>query len=158
MHGTAPHSTSQLTIDHEQVPASRRTPGFFTMEGLPLYLGRDFLPEEGEPGRDHVVILSHRVWSNHFNSNRDLVGKDIRMNGEPYTVVGILPPGMHDRFNSQVWVPLSFSRRTDRSRHQFMSVMARLKDGVTIDQAQAEMSGIAAQLQQEFPKRLRIAK
>ena len=53
----------------EQVPASRRTPGFFTMEGLPLLLGRDFLPEEGEPGRDHVVILSHRIWSTHFHAS-----------------------------------------------------------------------------------------
>src|SRR5215203_6225137 len=77
----------------EQVPGSRRSPGFFTFEGLPLFLGRDFLPEEAEPGRDHVVILSHRLWSNHFNSNRDIVGKDIRMNGEPYTVVGVLAPG-----------------------------------------------------------------
>ncbi len=63
------------------------------MEGLPLLLGRDFLPEEGEPGRDHVVILSHRFWTKHFNSNRDLIGKDIRMNGEPYTVVGVLAAG-----------------------------------------------------------------
>ena len=136
----------------EQVPASRRTPGFFTMEGLPLLLGRDFLPEEGEPGRDHVVILSHRFWSKHFHSNRDLIGKDIRMNGEPYTVVGVLPPGMHDRFNSQVWVPLSFTAEQIAHEPMFMSVMARLKDGVTIDQAQAEMNGIAAQLNHEFPK------
>jgi putative ABC transport system permease protein len=136
----------------EQVPGSRRTPGFFTMEGLPFLLGRDFLPEEGRPSQDHVVILSHRLWSKHFNSNRDLIGKDIRMNGEPYTVVGVLQPGTYDRFNSQLWVPLSF--RPDQISHEtnFMLVMARLKDGVTIEQAQAEMNGIAAQLQQEFPK------
>jgi putative ABC transport system permease protein len=83
----------------EQVPGSRRSPGFFTFEGLPLFLGRDFLPEEGQPGRDHVVILSHRLWSRDFNSNRELIGKDIRMNGERYTVVGVPPPGMHERFN-----------------------------------------------------------
>lgn len=136
----------------EQVPASRRTPGFFTMEGLPLLLGRDFLPEEGEPGRDRVVILSHRLWSKHFNSNPDLIGKDIRMNGEPYTVVGILPPGMHDRFNSQVWVPLSFSPDQTYRDTNFVSVMARLKDSVTLEHAQAEMSGIAAQRHSEFPK------
>lgn len=136
----------------EQVPGSRRTPGFFTMEGLPLFLGRDFLPEEGQVGRDHVVILSHRFWSNHFNSNRDLIGKDIRMNGEPYTVVGVLPPGMHDRFNSQVWVPLSLRPEQITHDSNFISVMARLKDGVTIEQAQADMSGVAVQLQQEFPK------
>ena len=136
----------------EQVPGSRRTPGFFTMEGLPLLLGRDFLPEEGQPGQDHVVILSHRLWSKHFNSNRDLIGKAIRMNGEPYTVVGVLQPGTYDRFNSQLWVPLSFRPEQITHDSNFASVMARLKDGVTIEQAQAEMNGIAAQLQQEFPK------
>jgi putative ABC transport system permease protein len=136
----------------EQVPGSRRTPGFFTMEGLPLLLGRDFLPEEGEPGRDHVVILSHRLWTRQFGGNPDLVGKEIRMNGEPYTVVGVMPPGMHDRFNAQVWVPLSFRPEQITHDTNFMPVMARLKDGVTIDQAQAEMNGIAVQLQNEFPK------
>ena len=90
----------------EQVAGSQRTPGFFTMEGLPMMLGRDFLPEEGQPGRDHVVILSHRLWSRHFAEDRTILGREIRMNGEPYTVIGILPPGIHDRFNSQLWVPL----------------------------------------------------
>src|SRR5262245_46304862 len=120
----------------QQIPGSRRTPGFFKMEGLPLLLGRDFLPEEGEPGRDHVVILSNRLWTTHFNANRDLIGKDIRMNGEPYTVVGVLQPGNYDRFNTQLWVPLSF--QPDQIKHDanFMLVMARLKDGVTLAQAQ----------------------
>lgn len=136
----------------EQIPGSRRTPGFFTMEGLPLLLGRDFLPEEGQPGNDRVVILSHRLWTRQFNANPDLVGKQIRMNGERYTVVGVMPPGMHDRFNSQLWVPLAW-RTEDLARDpSFMLVMARLKDGVTISQAQAEMDQVAAQLQQEFPK------
>jgi putative ABC transport system permease protein len=136
----------------EQVTGAIRTPGFFTMEGLPLLLGRDFLPEEGEPGKEHVVILSHRLWKRQFDANPDLVGKQIRMNGEPYTVVGILPPGMHDRFNSQLWVPLSLRPEEVTRDSNFMLVMGRLKDGVTIDQAQAEMNTIAAQLRQEFPK------
>ena len=136
----------------EQIAGSRRTPGFFTMEGLPLLLGRDFRPEEGQPGNDHVVILSNRLWSNHFNSNPDLIGKPIRMNGEPYTVVGVLQPGTYDRFNSQFFIPLTF--RPDQLTHDAntMLVMARLKDGVTLAQAQAEMDGIAAQLQSEFPR------
>ncbi|HEU4434443.1 MAG TPA: ABC transporter permease [Pyrinomonadaceae bacterium] len=136
----------------ELVPGSRRTPGFFTMEGLPLLLGRDFLPEEGEPGKDHVVILSHRLWLRQYGGNRDLIGKPIRLNSEPYTVVGILPPGMHDRFNSQLWAPLSFRPEEITHDANFVSVMARLKDDVTIDQAQAEMNVIASQLQNEFPK------
>jgi putative ABC transport system permease protein len=136
----------------EQITGARCTPGFFAMRGLPLFLGRNFLSEEGEPGRDHVVILSHRVWSKYFNSNRDLIGKDIRMNGESYTVVGVLPPGMHDRLMSQLWVPLVLRPEEVAHDRDFRLVMARLKDGVKIDQAQAEMNGIAAQLQNEFPK------
>ena len=135
----------------EQVNAARCTPGRFAMEGLPFFLGRNFLPEEGEPGRDHVVILSNRAWSKYFNSNRELLGKDIRMNGELYTVVGILPPGIYDRFNAQLWVPLSFRPEEITHDTNFMPVMARLKDGVTIEQAQAEMNGIAAQLRNESP-------
>jgi putative ABC transport system permease protein len=136
----------------QQVPGSKRTPGFFTMEGLPMLLGRDFLPEEGRPGNDHFVILSHRLWSGHFNSNRDLIGKPIRMNGENYVVVGVLQSGIYDRLNSQLFVPLSFTPEQIAQDSNFNPVMARLKDGVTLAQAQAEMEGIAAQLQTEFPR------
>jgi putative ABC transport system permease protein len=136
----------------EQVAGSQRTPGFFTMEGLPMFLGRDFLPEEGQPGKQHVVILSNRLWSQHFGADRDLIGKDIRMNGEPYTVVGVLPPGMHDRFNSQLWVPLVLSLEQPNHDSPSVLVMARLKDGVALGQAQAEMNGIAEQLQNEYPR------
>jgi len=136
----------------EQVAGSQRTPGFFTMERLPFMLGRDFLPEEGQPGRDHVVILSNRLWSRAFDSNRDIVGKTIRMSGEPYTVVGVLPPDIHDRFNSQFWVPLVPVVDPTRPGPGSALVMGRLKDGVSLAQAQAEMSGIAQQLQTERPK------
>src|SRR5438477_3905155 len=135
----------------EQVAGSQRTPGFFTMEGLPMMLGRDFLSEEGQPGRDHVVILSHRLWSRHFAEDRTLLGREIQMSGESYTVVGILPPGIHDRFNSQLWVPLVIQReRIDQSPRPVL-VKGRLKDGVPVGQAQAEMSGIAQQLPSEHP-------
>lgn len=136
----------------EQVAGSQRTPGFFTMEGLPMMLGRDFLPEESQPGKDHVVILSNRLWSQHFGADLGIIGKNIRMNGEPYTVIGVLPAGMHDRFNSQVWVPMSFNLDPTNREPRSMLVMARLKDGVSIAQAQSEMNSIAGQLQNEFPK------
>jgi putative ABC transport system permease protein len=136
----------------EQIEGSPRTPGFFTMEGLPLLLGRDFLPEEGELGRDHVVILSHRLWSRHFGADRDIIGKEIRMNGEPYTVVGVTRPGMYDRLPMQLWVPLAFRPEQINHDAHFILVMGRLKDGVSLAQAQLEMDGIAKQLQNEFPK------
>ena len=136
----------------EQVAGSQRTPGFFTMEGLPLMLGRDFLTEEGQPGNEHVVILSNRLWARAFNSDRDIVGKQIRMNGEPYTVVGVLPPGIHDRFNSQFWIPLVIQNDPTRPGATSVSVMGRLKDGVSLAQAQADMNVIAQQIQTERPK------
>jgi putative ABC transport system permease protein len=136
----------------EQVGGSLRTPGFFTMEGLPLMLGRDFAPDESQPGKDHVVILSNRLWTRAFSADRDIVGKQIRMNGEPYTVVGVLPPGIHDRFNSQLWVPLSIIADPTVRGSRSVLVMGRLKDGVSLAQAQAEMDGIAQQQQTERPK------
>ena len=141
----------------EQVPGSLRTPGFFTMEGLPFMLGRDFLPEEAQPGRDHVVILSNRLWIRAFEANREIVGKQIRMNGEPYTVVGVLPPGIHDRFNTQLWVPLVSQTDPTKPGPGSALVMGRLKDGVSLPQAQAEMNGIAEQLQVERPKSTAIS-
>jgi putative ABC transport system permease protein len=144
-------SFNVATVDRpEQIAGSGRTPGFFTMEGLPMMLGRDFLPEEDQPGHNRVVILSNRLWTQHFGANRDLIGKPIKMNGEPYTVVGILSPGIHDRFNSQLWVPLTVN--LTQYSVPSASVMARLKDNVSLDQAQAEMNGIAAQLKGEFPQ------
>ena len=137
----------------EQIEGSPRTPGFFKMEGLPMFLGRDFLSEEGVPGNDREVILSNRMWGRHFASDPDIVGKDIRMNGESYKVVGVLPPGMYDRLPMQLWVPLAFPPEQNNNHDaHFILVMGRLKDGVSIDQAQSEMNGIAAQLQNEFPK------
>lgn len=137
----------------EQVEGSPQSPGFFTMMGMPMMLGRDFLPEEGEPGSDHVVVLSNRLWSRHFGADRDIIGKEIRMNGEPYTVVGVMPPGMHDRLPMQLWVPLAFKpeQKISHDAH-FILVMGRLKDGVSLAQAQSEMNGIAQQLQNEYPQ------
>ena len=136
----------------EQIDGSPRTPGFFQMEGLPMLLGRDFLPEEGEPGKENVVILSNRLWSKHFGADTTIIGKQIRMNGEPYTVVGVLPAGMYDRLPMQLWVPIALKpEQITHDAHMYL-VMGRLKDGVTIEQAQEEMNGIALQLQNEFPK------
>src|SRR4029078_3287585 len=96
-------------------------------------------------------MLSNRLWTRNFGANRDLLGKPIRMNGEPYTVIGILPPGIHDRFNSQFWVPLTIlSNQTNRDQRSVL-VMGRLKDGVSLAQAQSEMKGIGEQIQRENP-------
>ncbi|MCO4883563.1 ABC transporter permease, partial [Paraburkholderia caribensis] len=80
-------------------------PGWFTMQGMPFLLGRDFLPEEGIPGRDHEVILSYKLW-NRLGGNRGILGQTLRVNNEAYTVVGVQMPGIGDRFIAELTVPL----------------------------------------------------
>ena len=85
------------------------------MTGNTFLMGRDFLPEEGVPGKDHEVILTHRLWE-HLGADRNIIGKPIQMNSEPYTVVGVLAAGQTDRLQSQFVVPLCLQARADQSR------------------------------------------
>src|ERR1051325_3133492 len=110
------------TAEHpEQIQAALMTPGFFRMTGSPMWLGRDFLPEEGEAGKDHVVVMTHRIWSQSFGADREIIGKQIRMNGEPYTVIGVTPPGMRDRQPSQLMLPLAI--RPEQATHHAHSLL-----------------------------------
>ena len=136
----------------QQVAGVFYTPGFFRMTGYPMLLGRSFAPEEGEVGKERVVILSHRFWQKHFGGNHELIGQQIRMNGEPYTVIGVASPGLNDRFQSQLWVPLALRPEQINHELRFLAVMGRLKDGVTQAQAHAEMQSITRQLAQEHQK------
>ncbi len=136
----------------EQIQAALMTPGFFQMTGSPMWLGRDFLPEEGEVGKDHVVIMSHRLWSRYFGANNEIIGQQIRMNGVPYTVIGVAPPGMRDRQPSQLMLPLAFTPEQINHQSHWLRVMGRLKEGVLLQQANAEMQAITRQLAEEFPQ------
>lgn len=141
------------TAEHpEQVQAALMTPGFFRMTAVPMWLGRDFLPEEGEVGKDHVVIMTHRMWSRYFGADRGIIGRQIRMNGEPYTVIGVTPPGMRDRQPSQLMLPLSFKPEQLNHQNHWLRVMGRLQEGVSLQQANAEMQSITRQLAEELPQ------
>lgn len=136
----------------EYLEGMEATPGYNTMFGNPLFLGRNFLPEEGEPGKDHVVILTHRLWE-HLGANLKILGQTMQINGEIYAVVGVLAPGTADRWGPESMVPLVFKpeQLNDHAGRNWV-VSARLKPGVTIQQAQAEMDAIAAQEAKDFPK------
>jgi putative ABC transport system permease protein len=135
----------------EQVPGQQATPGMISGMGVRPLLGRDFLPEEAQPGRNKVAILMHKLWMRRFGGRADIVGSRVRINGEQYTVVGVLPPGQQDRMPNQLWVPLSF--QPDQINHDFhwLLVMGRLKRGVTIQQAQADMDVVAKQIARVYP-------
>src|SRR5687768_1545884 len=78
------------------------------MLGEGVALGRDFLPEDSQPGRNHVMLLSNRLWRQRYGADPGIIGRDIRMDGRPYTVIGVLPPGTSDRLPADLWIPLTF--------------------------------------------------
>ncbi len=135
----------------ENITARVVTPGLNRMLGIPFTLGRDFVPEEGRPGADHVVILTNKFWKR-LGGNPHIVGSALRMDGEPYTVVGVFGPGLTDRGQGEIAVPLAF--RPDQITHEnrWLCVMGRLKPDVTLRQAQAGMDAVAAHLAEIYPK------
>jgi putative ABC transport system permease protein len=136
----------------EFIDGVRATPGYYRMLGTPLFLGRDFRPEKGEAGQEHVVILTHRLWL-HLGANRKLIGQTIQINSEPYTVVGVFAPGVADRWDWELIVPLVSSPELKVRDARYWIVTGRLKPGVTIRQAQADMDAIAAKDARDYPKK-----
>ena len=145
--------TFSLTVGGhpEAMQARIPSPGFFNMQGIPLMLGRDFLPEEGVAGRNHVVIMTHRLWQERFGSDIHIIDQPIRLNGEPYTVVGVIAAGMPDRFEAHLFVPLTVTpERINHDRH-WLVVMGRMKPGVTLQQANADMDGVTRRIAEVYP-------
>ena len=137
----------------EQVQASRVAPGFFDLLFSPkVALGRHFVAEDSQPGNDHVVILNNKYWRERFGSDPNIVGRKLRMSGELYTVLGVAAPSPSDVGDSSMNVPLAFKpSEISRENHELL-VMGKLKRGVTLEAANAEMAVIAKQLSQSYPK------
>ena len=137
----------------EVVPAGTCEVGMFALMGVPAAHGRLFLDSEQEPG-SLVAIISHDVWRRRFGGDAAMVGQPVRMDDDPVTVVGVLPPGVRP-FDVDVWYPhrpkqLS-AMQLDRANHPGFGVVARLRDGVSAERAQREMTTIAESLAREYP-------
>ncbi|MGA8028869.1 MAG: ABC transporter permease [Bryobacteraceae bacterium] len=125
---------------------------YFHVLGVTPLMGRTFLPEEEQAGKNHVVLLSYRLWQRHFGGDRNLVGRAVKLDGEPYTVIGIMPPGVEYPTSTELWTPLTIPREAVNDRaYRFLRIIARLKHGVSAQQAQMEMNAIAARLAREHP-------
>jgi len=135
----------------EYIEGRLNTPGLYRMLGYGFALGRDFLPEEGQPGKDHVVILTHKYWTQ-LGADRNLLGNTLPIDGQPYTVVGVLAPGLTDRGQGQITLPLSFKPEQMNHAFHWVDVMARLKPGVTRQQAQADMDAVTTHLAETYPQ------
>ena len=140
----------------ESVYYAAASPNYFSLFGVSPELGRSFAAGEDQPGRDHVVILTHRLWEQRFGSDGAIIGRTIRLNREDYVVAGVMP----DNFRLlgftpvQLWTPLTLlptDRTADGRKNRSLYLFARLAPGITLAQARAEMNIAAQQAQQDFP-------
>jgi putative ABC transport system permease protein len=135
----------------ERVASLAVTAGFLETTGMRLLRGRSFAAGEDQPGRGAVVMLSDRLWRRRYGSDPKLIGRSLLVNGERRTVVGIVPLEVGFANYVDVWEPLALDPRANRGDHR-IAVLGRLKAGLTVGQAEAELRGLAAQLEREFPE------
>ncbi len=137
----------------EPVQAARVSGGFFQTLGVHPFLGRDFYPGENRPGGPNVTLLSYGTWLHRFGARPDIVGQTVDLDNSAYTVIGVLPRSFSfaPTGNAKFWVPVnSFSTHEKmRSFYNFWGI-GKLRDGVTVQSALAEMTAIAKQLQQQY--------
>jgi predicted permease len=140
-------------INPERVSGMPSTPGFLPMLGLRPMIGRYFTPEEAEPGRDRVVILGHGLWQRRFGGDPNVLGRTIKLDDQPYTIIGALPPNTGLRMEEhELWTPLAIT--AEQSQHydtRYLFPCGRLKPGVTLAQARLEMSLLAGNLAKQHP-------
>jgi predicted permease len=151
-------ATVNITVDgHPQrYTGAYVTPDFFRILGVAPLAGRDFAAADNRPGAEKVAVISHQLWQRDFGGGRDVVGKSVRINGKPATVIGVMPPGFAFPVNEQLWLPLYSeyppTPRNDRNAQgNTPGVLGLLKPGVSFDQATSEFTGLARQLAQAFP-------
>ncbi|MGH9937479.1 MAG: ABC transporter permease, partial [Blastocatellia bacterium] len=136
--------------------AARVSPGFFRILGAQAMVGRTFLPEEYETGRNQVVVLSYGLWQRRFGAEPKVVGQKLTLDGQPMTVVGVMPPEfklhLFDREEEFWWPQTPDESMRQQRRATYLKVIARLKPGVTVEQARAEMGSIASNLGSEYPR------
>jgi predicted permease len=140
----------------ERLDGRRVSANLFDLLGVKPIVGRNFVPEEDKPGTK-VALLNESLWKRRFGGDPGVIGRALTLNGESYTVVGVLPNSVRlpafGNWRDQVWVPLAFSSEEASNRgDHFLEVIGRMKAGVTLQKTKAEMETIAARLAQEYPR------
>ena len=149
----SPNLTS--TDNPENLAGLRVTSEILPMLGVHPLLGRVFLPEEQQAGKDLEVVLSYSLWQNHFAGDANVLGRTMALNGNPYTIVGVMPKDFQFApfwaTKATIWAPLALGDRLGSRGGNSLRVFARLKSGVALEQAQAEMAGVADRLERQYP-------
>lgn len=138
--------------DAARVQAAAISPNFFGVVRVQPLMGRDFRPEEGQQGHDSEAVLSYSLWQRQFGGDPDVVGKHLELDGRAYTVVGVMPKTFQYPLATDLFLPLAptAAQMQDRNSREY-HVVGRLRGGVSIQAAQAEMNGIAARLAKTYP-------
>jgi putative ABC transport system permease protein len=137
----------------ERVQGERATADYFTTFGVQPMVGRVFTSDEDKPGHAQVVVVSERLWRTRLRADSSIIGQSLRVNDEPYTVVGVMPKTFDPLLSSSdIWIPEAFTadKLADHDNH-YLNVMGRLKPGVSLTQAQSELNVIALRLQRQYP-------
>ena len=137
----------------ERVQGELATADYFTTFGVQPILGRVFTSEEDQPGHEHVVVVSERLWRTRLRADSSIIGQPLRVNGEPRIVVGVMPKTFDPLLSeSDIWIPEAFTAQklADHDNH-YLNVMGRLTPGVSPAQAQSELNVIALRLQKQYP-------
>ncbi|HLG96230.1 MAG TPA: ABC transporter permease [Bryobacteraceae bacterium] len=139
----------------ERIDSARVSPAFFSMLGVHAQLGRAFLPEEGQPGRANVVLLSDGLWRRRFGADPAVPGRKLVMNGESFTITGVLPRGFQLPEDAELWTPLVFSpgdlNPNSRGSHNYQ-VIARIRPGLTLEQAHANLEAVSNRIIERHPE------
>jgi predicted permease len=152
--GTSSDTMSLVMADHgEQVHTVLASSNLFSLLGVAPVLGRTFVEQDDTPNANHVVVLSAEAWQRYFGRDRSVLGRNIDLNGISYTVIGVLPPGGAYPATGEFWMPLSLTDKVMQTRRvgHTLDVLGRLKPGVDLGEARADMQTIAARLAQVYP-------
>jgi putative ABC transport system permease protein len=137
----------------ESIQAAPVAPGFFSILRVQPILGRGFTPDDDRPGHGHVVVLGNALWRERYGADPAAIGQKIVLDGEPYTILGVMPPKFKYPSWAQLWTPLAWTdeKRAVRGNHNYL-VIGRLKPGIDIRAAQAELSAISTRLEELYPE------
>jgi putative ABC transport system permease protein len=150
-------STVNVTVDREarRYTGAYVTDSFLRVLGVQPAMGRDFTPDDNRPGAEKVALIGHGIWQRDFGGAKDVVGRSVRLNGKPATIVGVMPQGFEFPQNEQLWIPL-YSEYPVRPRNDPQAnnpgVMGVLKPGVSFEQAESEFTGFARRLATAYPE------
>ena len=150
---TAPINVSGEGRTPERLPGAYVTGNLFGLIGQPPVIGRDFTPEDDQPGAEAVAILGHQVWQNRYDSDPAVLGRTLRANSKVTTIIGVMPTDMRFPFNTDIWLPraqLSPETLGGRDSRRFQ-VIGRLAEGTSIEQARVELTSIGQRLAQAYP-------